>query len=77
MQGKYVITLKYYTRNVVTILAVSVNYFRNLSNSGDSSEDNLSRLKREENYQQFRNKRLTTRLVGDVEVVVQGNLKME
>ena len=55
--------------------------FQNFYNSGSSEEletngEDLSRTKRDfdENQQLFRNKRLTTRRVGDVDVVVQGTL---
>ena len=58
-----------------------IYFFQNFYNSGSSEEletngEDLSRIKRDfdENQQLFRNKRLTTRRVGDVDVVVQGTL---
>ena len=58
-----------------------INIFQNVYNSGSSEEletngEDLSRIKRDfdENQQHFRNKRLTTRRVGDVDVVVQGTI---
>ena len=50
-----------------------MNYSIKFLNLGAADDEYLSRQKRDDNHQQFRNKRLTTRLVGDVEVVVQGN----
>jgi hypothetical protein len=72
------ITIMFVLFNLFPCLKTSIDYNSKFLNLGSADDEYISRQKRDDNYQQFRNKRLTTRLVGDVEVVVQGNyIKMK
>ena len=66
----------------IFLIGLHCTFIFDIGSSEESDTNDLELLTRDkrdfdENQQNFRNKRLTTRRVGDVDVVVQGDLSYE
>ena len=66
----------------IFLIGLHFTFIFDIGSSEESDTNDLELLTRDkrdfdENQQNFRNKRLTTRRVGDVDVVVQGDLSYE
>ena len=66
----------------IFLIGLHFTFVFDIGSSEESDTNDLELLTRDkrdfdENQQNFRNKRLTTRRVGDVDVVVQGDLSYE